>query len=163
MYRKVKTQKRNEIDITHWVRGLNTNIVDIVTYRKNCFIAMLVLRQEREFYGGFFTGGQVNEPRPWRPFLRHMRQNEASINARVIVLSLLGMEILRNFEKILCDVMPCRKSYKYRGAQTTSPGSRGTADGDIWRSLDKNSLPLDFGFFPGCLLLVAKGQFPHPR
>ncbi|GBN48624.1 hypothetical protein AVEN_127732-1 [Araneus ventricosus] len=38
---------------------------------------MLIFWQERELYGGF-TGGQANEPRPWRPFWRLRRQNEAS-------------------------------------------------------------------------------------
>ncbi|GBM48805.1 hypothetical protein AVEN_18746-1 [Araneus ventricosus] len=34
-------------------------------------------------------------------------------NARIMILSILGTEIWRTFERILCDVMPCRKSYIY--------------------------------------------------
>ncbi|GBM14054.1 hypothetical protein AVEN_209945-1 [Araneus ventricosus] len=37
-------------------------------------------------------------------------------NTRIFILSLLGMEIWRPFER-KCDVMPIRKSYKLRGAQ----------------------------------------------
>ncbi|GBN82459.1 hypothetical protein AVEN_130695-1 [Araneus ventricosus] len=40
-------------------------------------------------------------------------------NTRIMALYLLGIEIWRTCERILCDDTPYRKSYKYRGPQTS--------------------------------------------
>ncbi|GBL96345.1 hypothetical protein AVEN_238705-1 [Araneus ventricosus] len=79
---------------------------------------MLPLWQERKFTEEFFKV-QADKPRPWRPFWRLGDKMKLLEYATIMVLSLPGTEIWRTFERILSDVMPCLKSYKYTGAQTS--------------------------------------------
>ncbi|GBM88522.1 hypothetical protein AVEN_113584-1 [Araneus ventricosus] len=45
---------------------------------------------------------------------------KVSENARIVALSLLGMELWSFFWNFPCDVTPCRKDYKYRAANEES-------------------------------------------
>ncbi|GBM03907.1 hypothetical protein AVEN_185404-1 [Araneus ventricosus] len=79
---------------------------------------MLNLWQEREFYIGF-TRSQANDLRPRRQFWRlgdkfgnFCDKTKLLENRGNFALSLLGAEISRTFERLLCDVTSFWKRYK---------------------------------------------------